>query len=534
MTVDLWQRFQALYFQDASLGFSLDVSRVLWPSSFLEEMHSRVQDAFVQMQALEDGGVANPDEGRQVGHYWLRTPDRAPEEFREQILDGIRQVKSFAADIHEGRIRPPRARRFKQFLLLGIGGSALGPQLADHVLSGPGDPLRAFFIDNTDPDGFDRVMLEIGPDLNSTLIVVVSKSGETRETRNAMIEVRKVHQAAGLSFARHAVAVTGPGSSLDRLAQRQGWLRRFPLQEWIGGRTSQTSVVGLLPAALSGFDVTAFLDGARRMDELTRNRVVQENPSALLALSWFHLTGGRGAKDMVILPYKDRLAPLSRYLQQLVMESLGKEHDLEGRVVHQGITVYGNKGSTDQHAYVQQLRDGVPNFFVTFLQVLEDRAGGPVEIEPGVTSGDYLAGFLLGTRKALFEKGRESLTISVPRLDETSLGAIIALFERAVGFYASLVGVNAYHQPGVEAGKKAAGEIITLQVHVLGRLRANPGKGFTVEELAEALGAPEAAESIFHILTHLAANPGRGIRREAGSTPFTARYLFTDQPDPGP
>src|SRR5437763_14778799 len=117
---------------------------------------------------------------------------------------------------------------------------------------------------------------------------------------------------------------------------------------------------------------------------------------------WFYAVEGRGAKYIVILPYKERLALFSKYLQQLVMESLGKRLDREGKVVHQGIAVYGNKGSTDQHAYVQQLRDGLDNFFVTFIEVLRDRAPERAGffVEPGVTSGDYLSGFLQGTRRA--------------------------------------------------------------------------------------------------------------------------------------
>ena len=161
---------------------------------------------------------------------------------------------------------------------------------------------------------------------------------------------------------------------------------------------------------------------------------------------------------MVILPYKDRLLLFSRYLQQLVMESLGKELDRNGKIVHQGIAVYGNKGSTDQHAYVQQLREGVPNFFATFIQVRRDRDSAPIEVEPGTTSGDYLLGFLLGTRRALYENDRDSITITIDRVCPESVGALIALYERAVGLYAELVNVNAYHQPGVEAGKKAATE----------------------------------------------------------------------------
>src|SRR5258705_8167798 len=136
---------------------------------------------------------------------------------------------------------------------------------------------------------------------------------------------------------------------------------------------------------------------------------------------------------MVVLHYKDRLELFSRYLQQLVMESLGKERDLDGNVVHQGLTVYGNKGSTDQHAYVQQLRDGVPNFFAIFIEVAKQRdAGRDIEVEPETTSGDFLFGFLMGTRQALFENGRESVTLTLKEVGNFSIGALIALFERAV------------------------------------------------------------------------------------------------------
>ena len=158
--------------------------------------------------------------------------------------------------------------------------------------------------------------------------------------------------------------------------------------------------------------------GAAAMDGVTRQAVAgPRNPAALLALMWhFRHPWGPGApSDMqVVLPYKDRLLLFSRYLQQLVMESLGKEKDLAGKVVNQGIAVYGNKGSTDQHAYVQQLREGVNNFFVTFIEVLKDRDKPLYEVEPGVTSGDYLQGFLLGTRDALSEKDRWSVTLTVP------------------------------------------------------------------------------------------------------------------------
>merc|ERR1711991_609244 len=182
--------------------------------------------------------------------------------------------------------------------------------------------------------------------------------------------------------------------------------------------------------------------------------------------------------------YRDRLEVFSRYLQQLVMESLGKRLDRNGDVVHQGIAVYGNKGSTDQHAYVQQLRDGVDNFFATFIEVLADVADIPVI--KGECAGDFLGGFLQGTRSALTEGGRQSITISLRQFDARRLGALIALFERAVGFYGELVNINAYHQPGVEAGKKAAAAILKLQRQVEEVL--SDGVSRSVVEIQQAIG----------------------------------------------
>ena len=229
---------------------------------------------------------------------------------------------------------------------------------------------------------------------------------------------------------------------------------------------------------------------------------------------------------MVVLPYKDRLGLFSRYLQQLVMESLGKERDLSGKIVHQGIAVYGNKGSTDQHAYVQQLREGVPNFFATFIEVTKDSDEPQLEVEPGVTSGDYLSGFLQGTRRALHENGRGSITITAPEVDARTVGMLIALYERAVGFYATLVNVNAYHQPGVEAGKKAAASVLDLQRKLVAALRARGATGATCEQLAAAADETADVETAFKILEHLAANRGRGVSRVPGTTAFDAIYRW--------
>ena len=522
---ELWERYQRYLCLVPSVGFSLDVSRMRFPEDFLERMRPHMEKAFSAMETLEKGAIANPDEKRMVGHYWLRAPELAPEPgLQKDIRDTVAAVHAFAKDVHSGALKPPKAPRFTRLLIVGIGGSALGPQLVADALGTAADTMQVSFFDNTDPDGMDRVVAQLGDRLAETLTLVISKSGGTKETRNGMLEAERAYQTKGLDFSKHAVAVTGADSELDKHARKQGWLRTFPMWDWVGGRTSVMSAVGLLPARLQGLDIDGMLEGARAMDAATRTRDVAKNPAALLALMWHHSGGGRGTKDMVILPYKDRLLLMSRYLQQLVMESLGKELDLDGQVVNQGIAVYGNKGSTDQHAYVQQLREGVLNFFVTFIEVLKDRPGTSLEVEPGVTSGDYLLGFLLGTRRALYEKGRESMTLTVPDVSPRTVGALVALYERAVGLYASLVNINAYHQPGVEAGKKAAGVVLELQRKLTARLGQAKAEARSAEQLAADIGMPDEVETVSKVLEHLAANPDRGVVRTGGPTPGEGRF----------
>jgi glucose-6-phosphate isomerase len=502
----LWQRYQDWLYYHEDLGLYLDVSRMHFDPICMTQMQPQFERAFEAMAALEAGAIANPDEQRMVGHYWLRAPELAPTQvLQQEITTTLTALEGFVANIHQGVIHPPTANRFTDVLSIGIGGSALGPEFVAEALAADQPPLALHFLDNTDPAGFDRVLGALQDRLNRTLVVTVSKSGGTPETRNGMLEVQHAYQQAGLAFAQHAVAITTPGSTLDQLAQQQGWLATFPMYDWVGGRTSELSAVGLLPAALQGIDIRAMLAGAKIMDIATRQPQIKGNPAAMLALCWYVAGRGKGEKDMVVLPYKDSLLLFSRYLQQLVMESLGKQYDLNGDLVYQGIAVYGNKGSTDQHAYVQQLREGVPNFFMTFIEVLRDRYGPSIEVEPDVTAGDYLSGLLQGTRQALYENHRGSITVTIPEVTPRHVGALIALYERTVGLYASLVNVNAYHQPGVEAGKKAAASVLELQQRILKVLRQQPAP-IPLATLALQAEAPEQIETVYLIVRHLAAN----------------------------
>jgi glucose-6-phosphate isomerase len=521
----LWQRYQDWLYYDSALGIYVDVSRMRFDQAFIDQLQPKLTQAFKSMAALEAGAIANPDEQRMVGHYWLRSPELAPDpNLTQEISSTLDQIESFTAKVHQGQIRPPQALKFTDVLSIGIGGSALGPQFVSVALAPNQPPLGISFVDNTDPDGIDKVLDQLADRLASTLVIVISKSGSTPDTRNGMIEVQAAFRAKGLDFGRQAVAITSHDSELDRLAKAAGWLATFPMFDWVGGRTSELSAVGLLPAALQGIPIRELLAGAKQMDETTRRPELKTNPAALLALSWYFAGQGRGTKDMVVLPYKDSLLLFSRYLQQLVMESLGKEKDLDGNVVHQGIAVYGNKGSTDQHAYVQQLREGVNNFFLTFIEVLQDRQGASTEIDPGITMGDYLSGFLQGTRLAVYENQRDSITITIPQVTPTMVGALIALYERAVGLYGFLVNINAYHQPGVEAGKKAAAAILEVQKQLVQALRQET-QPITLADLATKLGMPDKVETLYLILRHLAANQ-RGIQLEGDlGQPSSLRVL---------
>src|SRR5690606_38917510 len=155
---------------------------------FRSSMRPRLEKAFKDMKELEAGAIANPDEKRMVGHYWLRSPELSPNKETEQaIRDSISEIRTFAGKIHSGEIRPEKGGRFENVLLVGIGGSALGPQLVSDALWHQSDPMRMYFADNTDPDGIAKILTQLGDGLSKTICIVISKSGGTIETRNGAL-----------------------------------------------------------------------------------------------------------------------------------------------------------------------------------------------------------------------------------------------------------------------------------------------------------------------------------------------------------
>ncbi|HTP29355.1 MAG TPA: glucose-6-phosphate isomerase, partial [Anaeromyxobacteraceae bacterium] len=186
---DLWGNYKRHWCEVPSLGLSVDVSRMRFDADFFERSSASMRRAFEAMDALEAGAIANPDEKRMVGHYWLRAAGMAPtDEIRGQIDEALAHARSFAAAVRTGHIRPPRAPRFTQLVCIGIGGSALGPMfVADALGDDATGSLAPHFLDNTDPDGFARLFAKLSEKIGEALIVVTSKSGGTPETRNGML-----------------------------------------------------------------------------------------------------------------------------------------------------------------------------------------------------------------------------------------------------------------------------------------------------------------------------------------------------------
>src|SRR5450432_2134829 len=200
-----WERFQKYYTEFPKIGLAVDLSRMNVDDAFFAAMEPKAQKALADVAALEKGAIANPDENRMVGHYWLRNPALAPTpEIRNEIEQTVVRIKEFAAKIHGGEIRGAGGP-FKNYLLIGIGGSALGPQFVANALGDPRtDKLKPHFFDNTDPDGMDRVLATIGAGLNKTICIIISKSGGTKETRNGMSIAEAAYKEAGLDFGNHA------------------------------------------------------------------------------------------------------------------------------------------------------------------------------------------------------------------------------------------------------------------------------------------------------------------------------------------
>ena len=354
-------------------------------------------------------------------------------------------------------------------MVLGIGGSSLGPRAAVHALSSPlassglAKTPRMHFPDNSDPWLFDALLKTLNP--KRTLTLVISKSGGTVETAAQLLCVKAWIEAAvgPEGLARHLVAVTDPSQgTLRAFATRHG-LETLSIPSNVGGRFCVLSPAGLLPLRFLGHDARAMLKGAEAMAVRCASSELRTNPAATLAALHVLHTRQFDHRIHVMMPYSDALRPFAAWFVQLWAESLGKRTDRKGRVVESGPTPLVAVGATDQHAQVQLFMEGPRDKLVTFISVDEPaqdvtlpHSDGDLAYLGGHTLGELLQAELRGTALALARNGRPSLTVHVPRLDAEQLGALFFLFEAATAYAGELYDIDAFDQPGVEEGKRLA------------------------------------------------------------------------------
>jgi len=366
----------------------------------------------------------------------------------------------------------------KNFVVLGIGGSALGNIALHTALNHPyhnllaaDHPARAgapaiFVLDNIDPRGISGFMDLIGDEVTETAFNVITKSGSTAETMSQFLFVRDtLRRTRGAEPSRQIIVTTDPNpqkSLLRRIAEREGYCA-FPIPDNIGGRFSVLSAVGLLSAAVGGIAIEEVLSGGRRMDAACRRKGLWDNPAALYA-SMLYLQYRRGKNICVLMPYSEALRGLALWFCQLWAESLGKRDGLTEKDIFVGPTPVPSVGVTDQHSVMQLYQDGPFDKVITLIEV-ERLLGKPIGICQGEAEEelDYLASHsfddLFGaeqraTRCALTEKSRPNCTLRIPEVSPSALGELFMFFEYAVTYSGSLYGVNAFDQPGVELGKR--------------------------------------------------------------------------------
>jgi len=410
-------------------------------------------DAEIAAEAARSGGAcARLQEARKAGKLpFLDLP------YQDALVERIRKETA------EWR------GRYRNFLILGIGGSALGP-IALHtalchrfhnLLHSP----RLFVCDNVDPDETSAILDAIDP--RETLVNVVTKSGETAETlASFLLVLSRLKDRVGAGWRDHLVFTTDPEKGFLRRFAREEKVRTHEIPPGVGGRFSIYTPVGLLPAAMVGIDIGRLLAGAAAADRACRNARAPENPAWLAAAVSYLLDQKRGKRIVVMMPYAHALVDVADWFRQLWAESLGKAKDLDGRDVAVGTTPIRALGATDQHSQVQLYNEGPNDKHVVFLEATAferevpipplGRADGSTDFLAGRSLGELLRAEREGTAVALTAAGRPNSLIRLDRVTPESVGALLYLFEVQTALAGDLYHVNPYDQPGVEAGKKAA------------------------------------------------------------------------------
>lgn len=412
-----------------------------------------------------------------------------------------KEIKEKIEKITSGEKKNASGKRYTDVIFNGIGGSFLGPLMMIVFIHGDsyninsGINVKIHFLSNSDSESLNSVLNKVN--IDTTILINMSKSGSTAETKGNMEAFNDFLKKQNLKIGDHNIAITTPGSNFDKYAQENEFLHIFYMNNETGGRTSITSAIGAVPSAVANLDFEAFVRGQSTMDSLTRNKNIEENPAMIIATAIQTLTLAEGRKNMIILGYSDYLKEFAHYLQQLYMESIGKEYDIDGIPNPEGLTVFGGVGTGEQHAFMQQVQKGLTDCFVRFVH-FKQRSSDFVLSDSG-SVGRQLLAFVKGTEQALYDNGKSFMTSTFEKRDMFNLGMMIALEERIVSFLAALRKLNAYDQPGVQDGKLAATAMnklsLTVEKEISNKLSQSWKFSGSVQEWKKELHLPEDTNS---------------------------------------
>jgi glucose-6-phosphate isomerase len=431
--------------------------------------------AITKMQAMQNGEIINsiegfPSENRSVLHTAIRdffdnpNQSKVAKEATATAKAELSRLKTF--------MESQEKRQMKDLIVIGIGGSELGPKAHyEALLPYLKDGRKVYFVGNIDPDSLGMALRQV--DLKKTLALVISKSGSTLETNVNEELLRQKLMSEGLKPEEHIIVVTAKGSPLD---DKKRFLEVFNLWDWVGGRFSTTSVVGgVLLSFAYGYDVFfEFLRGCNAMDKAALNPDINENLPLLMALIGIWNRNFLNFPLLAIIPYSSALARYASHIQQVDMESNGKHIDKQGHFINYetGPYIFGEPGTNAQHSFFQLIHQGTTPCPLELIGFKLPQLPGDKQLENTTSQEKLLANLFaqavsLATGQANenpnknFRGNRPSLIILGKQLTPFSLGALLALYEHKIAFQGFIWHINSFDQEGVQLGKTVANKIIS-------------------------------------------------------------------------
>lgn len=436
-------------------GLNIDVSSSMISDQIWAQLCALAKEQNVEhmRDKMFDGEPINITENRAVGHVWLRSGNN-PE--AENVLNHMHE---FVKKTHD-------ENQFTDVVHIGIGGSDLGPRFVCDALKHLPKKMNVHFVANVDGADIAQALRSLNP--NKTLIVIASKTFSTQETMMNATYAKK--WLADLDISKHMIALSTNTQAVTEFGINPD--NMFPFWNWVGGRFSVWSSIGMPIALAYGFDVfKEFLNGGRAMDNHFKTTDIHENIPMILALFGIWNRNFMKRPALAVLPYAQNLSLLTNFLQQLDMESNGKSVDCAGEFITDyktGPIIFGQAGTNGQHAFHQWLHQGteiVPCEFITIKKTTyDDEHHKILNANASAQVQAFYNGFeSLDNKHKHYQGQRPSLVISLETLNPKALGQLISMYEHKIFVQGIIWNINSFDQYGVELGKKLANQLLNIK-----------------------------------------------------------------------